>query len=95
MIDEKQIFARKARIPWRVIDEEVVIVDLTGNTVLQLNETGRTIWEKIDGTTTLSGIIDGIVEEFETDRKTASSDTIRFIDLLSKKELIHEVSPEI
>ena len=54
MIDTTEVYAKKFRLPWRIIDNEAVIVDIRNNSVLQLNDVGRHIWEQIDGNTSVS-----------------------------------------
>ena len=92
MNNDDQVFIKKKKIPWRVIDNEAVIVDLMTNNVLQLNETGRHIWEMIDGDVHVSLIIDSIIEEFDIERDQAKDDTLTFIDTLLEKGLIEHVS---
>jgi hypothetical protein len=88
-MDSRQIFSKKQRLPWRVIDDEVVIVDLAGNNVLQLNDVGRCIWEQINGEQTVSAIIRKVSVEYEVDPSTADKDTTRFLTTLADKDLIH------
>jgi methyltransferase-like protein len=92
MIDTTAVYTKKEKIPWRVIDNEAVIVDLSGNSVLQLNDVGRYIWEQIDGTTQLSEIVHSIVEEYEIDRETAFTDVTGFIEQLIAKDLVYALS---
>lgn len=92
MINPTAVYAKKEKIPWRVIDNEAVIVHLSGNSVLQLNDVGRYIWERIDGTTRLSEIVRSVVEAYETDRTTASADATVFIEQLVEKDLVYALS---
>lgn len=94
MIDSKQVFSKKMKVPWRIIDNEAVIVDLQGNCVLQLNDVGRYIWELIDGAAHVAAIVDSIVDEYEIDRDAAHGDAVRFIGTLVEKGLIHAVPSE-
>lgn len=91
MIDEKQVFAKKPKVPWRIIDDEAVIVDLAGNTVLQLNDTGRRIWEGIDGAASVAQLIECITGEYAVDRHTEQKDAVLFMDTLVQMGFIHEV----
>lgn len=92
MITPEQIFTRKQRLPWRVIDDEVVIVDLAGNYVLQLNDVGRRIWEQIDGERPVGDIAKTVTEEYDVDPVKADSDTLRFISTLADRNLIYAES---
>jgi len=48
-----------------------------------LNEIGSTIWELSDGRS-LGSIVDEVVARFEVDRPTALSDTLGFVDELTR-----------
>jgi Coenzyme PQQ synthesis protein D (PqqD) len=92
MVLEYGIFSKTARVPWRLIDQEIVIVDLKNNSVLQLNDVARLIWEHIDGTVSISAIIDLITEQYLIDRSTAQNDALIFVTTLLEKGLIHAIS---
>ena len=89
MISSDQIFSKKKRLPWRIIDNEVVIVDLAGNNVLQLNDVGRCIWEQINGERPITEIAKTVSAEYEVDPSKADSDTLQFISSLAEKDLVY------
>lgn len=91
---DHQLYTKKMKLPWRIIDDEAVIVDLQGNSVLQLNDVGRHIWERINGVSCISGIVDSIIESYDVDRDAARNDALRFIDTLVEKGLIHALPSE-
>lgn len=41
--------SKNGHVPWRVIEEEAVLVDIERGNVIQLNEVACFIWSQIDG----------------------------------------------
>lgn len=81
------VFERKD-IPWRVIEEEAVLVNVDRGDVVQLNETSAFIWSHMDGEKKVQDIVDCICNEFEVNKEEAEKDTAEFINNLWKKKLI-------
>lgn len=75
-------------VPWRIIEEEAILVDVERGNMIQLNEVAAFIWSEIDGRKTLREIIDCVCESFEVDRGRAAKDTGEFLQALLKKHLI-------
>jgi hypothetical protein len=68
---------------------------MQGNSVLQLNDVGRHIWEKIDESMRVENIIDSITNTYDVNPDTARNDCLNFIGVLVEKKLIHELQPEV
>jgi hypothetical protein len=95
MIDGSLVFAVRRKVPWRVIDDDAVVVDLPGNSVLQISDVGCHIWERIDGTTPVAAIVDSVVAAYEVDRADAARDAERFFAALIEKGLIHALPSDV
>jgi len=95
MISLKQTFTKRSKLPWRIIDDEAVIVDMQGNSVLQLNDVGRYIWEIIDESMCVENIINSITKTYDVNLDTARNDCLNFISVLVEKKLIHELQSEV
>ena len=89
MIPNNAKIHKKEKIPWRIIENEVIIVDIEREDVLQLNEVGQQIWCLIDGTRSLTGITKEITDIYDADEKVAEKDVAEFIKRLSEKGLIY------
>ena len=89
MLSPESRVSKKKSIPWRMIEEEAVLVDIDKGEVIQLDEVGARIWENIDGSATVSGIIDAVCSEFEVDKDTATADVLEFLNELSDRGAIH------
>ncbi len=83
-------FARDARISWRIIEDEAILIDHDEREVMRLNPVGAEIWEGLDGTRTVNEIIDYIYHTFEVDRNRARKDVLRFLKELARREMVEE-----
>lgn len=89
MIKINSVLNKKEKIPWRIIEDEAVIVDINSGNVIQLNEAGSEVWASIDGKRNVKEIVKCICDSFEVDEKKAQSDIIDFSEKLSEKGLIN------
>jgi hypothetical protein len=82
----------------RVIEGEVIIVPLTagiGDTddeLFTLNETGKAIWDRLDGFQTVGQIVDQLIEEFDAPSGDIERDVIGMIGELARRKMIVAVS---
>jgi len=77
----------------RCIGDDTIIVPVRGGVgdleaIFTLNPVGRTIWERIDGKTSVSGLADTVSQQYEIDQATAAADVAEFVDLLAAKGLL-------
>ena len=79
----------------RDIEGELVIVPLTSDVgdmedeLYTLNETGRVIWQRLDGTTPLRDLISQLAEEYDAPVGDIQADVVGLMnELLSRKLLI-------
>lgn len=75
-------------VPWKLVDDELVIIDTYRYKLLKLNDTARVIWELLDGKHTATQIVDILLEQFDTKRDILEKDVYKFINLLFKREVI-------
>jgi hypothetical protein len=80
--------AKNEKIPWRLIEEEALLLDLEEGEILRLNPVGAEIWNAIDGTRTVTEIVAHICHTFEVSHRTASKDVHRFLKQLLRHELV-------
>ncbi|MBN1628561.1 MAG: PqqD family protein [Thermoleophilia bacterium] len=86
--------ARVADVVQRDVGGETFLVPIRGCLVdLQelyaLNESGRWLWEHLDGRHNVEDLATGLVAEFDVDERCALSDTWVFLDELREAGLIH------
>ncbi len=93
-IPSKDIVARK-------IEGEIVIVPLVsgiGNLedeLYTLNETGRAIWEHLDGKKTLKEIASELASEFDGPLEEIERDVAGLAEELMKRKMLVQISPGV
>jgi methyltransferase-like protein len=95
MVDLKTVVSKSHSIVTRKTGNEYVLVPVANNiadmnSVYTLNETGAFIWEQIDGKRCVKELIEVLVEEYETDEKTASEDVFTFLDEMKNYLIIND-----
>jgi hypothetical protein len=73
---------------WKREDEEIYILDATGESIHKLNQTASCIWELCDGSNTVEKIILEISSIYDVDTETAAQTTVDFLETMVKKDLI-------
>ena len=86
-------FAKKGEFVARVIEGETIIVPVRGQvgdleSIYNLNEVGSLIWERLDGRTTVSQIVEAVSAEFEVTPEQAREDALDFLNGLESAGLI-------
>ena len=82
--------AKNEKIPWRLIEEEAILLDLDEGEVLRLNPVGAEIWSAIDGRHTVEEIVAHIRRTIEVSHWTARRDVHRFLKQLLRHALVEE-----
>ncbi|MGD0341187.1 MAG: PqqD family protein [Bacteroidales bacterium] len=95
MPDLKSVYSHSSAVVTRKTGNEYILVPVANNiadmnSVFTLNETGAFIWELIDGKRCVKELIDALVEEYETDEKTASEDVFSFLAEMRKYLIIND-----
>ena len=86
-MDIQTLYKLKTKFVAREMDNEMILVPLTGNVahmneLFTLNETAKFIWENTKENTTLSDIENLMTEEFDIDPETAKKDIELFLNRL-------------
>ena len=86
-------YTKEADLVSREIAGETIIVPIRGrvgdlDSIYTLNEVGASIWNLIDGRTTVSQIVEAICGAFEVTREEAKNDTLEFLQTLQQANLI-------
>ena len=88
-----QLLAKTEKCVTRNIAGETIIVPIRSNvsdldSIYTLNEVGSVVWERIDGQTSVSIIIDAICKQFEVTENQVRKDVLELIDSLEAEGLI-------
>ena len=86
-MDLQKLYSLKSRFVVRAVDNELILVPLTGNVaqmneLFTLNETGKFIWENLGKKTTIENLETLVTEAFDVDADTAKKDIENFIKKL-------------
>jgi hypothetical protein len=96
----KAIYHPSQDIVAREIEGELVIVPLTAgigdleDELYTLNETGRAIWDRLDGKKTVGDIAAELAAEFDAPRGEIERDVVGLANELLKRKILAEVLPE-
>lgn len=94
-VDSKTRFHPSADIVARTIEGQLLIVPLISGVgdledeLYTLNETGRAIWEKLDGSRTIDEVAREMAREFDVAEDVARLDVMNLVEeLLGRKILV-------
>lgn len=81
----KELFTLKSDYISRVVNEELVLVPLTGNIarmneMFTLNETARFIWENVQENMVMDDMIALLTAEYDIDADLAERDILGFLE---------------
>ena len=80
----------------RVIEDEMIIVPLVSgiadmeDDLFTLNETGRAIWDRLDGKRNLREIVEDLSEEFDSPIQELENDVVGFVQALFERKMLIE-----
>jgi hypothetical protein len=95
MSDLKSVYRHSPSVVTRKTGKEFVLVPVSNNiadmnSVYTLNETGAFIWEHIDGKRCVKELIEAIIDEYETEERTAEQDVFSFLAEMKKYLIIND-----
>ncbi len=79
---------RPTRLSWRVIDDEVVVLDLQRDEYFTLNATGAAVWHLLVDGATVEQLADALMARFEVDADAAARDADAFVASLRERDLL-------
>lgn len=95
-LDLDSIYRPSENVVARNIEDELIIVPVTSGVgqkedeLFTLNETGRVIWENLNGKLTLRQIISFLSKEYDADPETISADVTGLTGELLKRNIIEK-----
>ncbi len=84
----ESVVRRNDEVPWKVLDDTVVVLDLNSGDFFELDDVGCRIWQALDGAKTLEQHAQSLVAEYGIDVDTARSDVIGFVAELDTMGLL-------
>ncbi|HWI08615.1 MAG TPA: PqqD family protein [Solirubrobacteraceae bacterium] len=81
---------RADALDWRVIDDEVVMLDAEQSQYLATNASGTLIWRMLQAGATRAQLVELLTSTYGIDQQHAAADTDAFLADLRARELIEE-----
>jgi len=88
MLTLNTILAQNPNAVGHIIDDQAVVVVPEHGNVKVLNDVGTLVWELVDGSRSIREIADLVCQEFEVDAGTAVQDTLEFVSIILKLDII-------
>lgn len=79
---------RSDKAPWKEVENETLILNLTDGNYFGLNQTGFFVWKLLDGSKNLSDIAKAVANRYKISLKKAYQDTEVLLEELKKSDLI-------
>lgn len=86
--DKTRRYRQRARVAWREIDGEAVLVDPVRGRMLVLNDTGLFLWEALESPRNLAQLTAALCEAFDVESAQAGRDVAAFVDSLAERNLV-------
>ncbi len=90
------VLRKRDDVVFRKIEDEYILVPMAASSeevesIFNLNVTGASIWEKIDGERRIKDIVDEIQSEYDEEAVQLEKDVVAFINELIDAKLVLEV----
>lgn len=95
-VDKEALYTPSRNIVARIIEGELIIVPLVSGIgdmneeLFSVNETGRKIWDKLDGKTSFAQIINAIAADYAISPQEIEDDVRGFLIELLKRKMIFD-----
>jgi hypothetical protein len=89
-----QVYVPSDDIVARDIEGELIIVPLVAgigdmeDELFSLNDTGKDIWRRLDGQTTLAGVAKALAEEYSAQPDEIECDVIGLVEELTRRRML-------
>jgi hypothetical protein len=84
----ERIRIRSGALDWRLVEGEVVALDVRASRYLGLNETGTALWPLLIAGTELDDLVAHLRSTFGVDEATARADVAAFVSALRSRDLL-------
>lgn len=81
---------RDDALTWRVVDGDVVVLDLKGGSYYKVNGSGAVLWELLAEPRTPEELVEALVARYDVDRPRALADVATFLDDMRAQQLLVE-----
>jgi hypothetical protein len=98
-VNRDAAYAPSDDIVAREIEGEIIIVPLVAgigdmeNELFTLNETGKSVWDKLDGRRTLNQVIDELAAAYQAEAGEIDQDVLGLVTELVRRRMLVAVEP--
>lgn len=95
-VNLNQVYLRSEEVVAREVQGEFIIIPITSGVgdleeeIFTLNESGRAIWESLDGKKTLKEVAGSLVEDFQATPEEIEKDVTGLVEELLKRKMLVE-----
>jgi Coenzyme PQQ synthesis protein D (PqqD) len=89
---ERRFVLKSEEVAWRVVGNELIVLEFSSSTYLTLNGTAKDLWESIADGATISSLADMLESRYNVSNELARSDAELFINALIDRG-IAQVAP--
>lgn len=82
------IVGKKKDLPGTNLHDEHIMMDIESGTYINLNKTGRIIWEFIEPPISVANLIVKLAAKFKIEPEVCSEDTIQYIQKMLDAKII-------
>jgi hypothetical protein len=92
------VYAPSEDVVARVIEGELIIIPLVAgigdleDELFTLNDSGKVIWQLLDGRSTLSAVITALEQDHESEPGEIERDVLGLVEELAKRRMLVEVA---
>ena len=79
---------RPEAVTWRMVEGEVVALDIDESEYLATNETGGAMWQALAAGTSEAQMVALLVERYGAEQAAAEQDVRAFVDQLRERDLL-------
>ncbi len=97
-VDLEAVYSISEDVVSREIEGEILIVPLVSgigdmeDELFNLNESGKAIWQRLDGQKNLKEVVEELSQEFEAPKEEIEQDVKGFMEELLKRGMVVDVS---
>jgi hypothetical protein len=90
-MNREERVARMADLPFSKLEEQILVVVAKTREVHLLNESAARIWELLETSTTLGGLMEALREEYDLDPSGGEADVESIVTEMMGKGLVRSV----
>jgi Coenzyme PQQ synthesis protein D (PqqD) len=90
MTSDSTVFRPRPDVRFRVVGDEAVIVRQEDAEVIALNEVGASVLALLDSRRSVRDVLNALLEQYDIDRESLSSDLWRFLSELRDAGVVEE-----